>query len=290
MAQEDAVRAIAIPDFARYRVEPDEEVRLADLDSADTAGYEREEALEELEELQSRIADLQEKLYAEEERSVLVAVQGIDAAGKDSSVKHAFREANPQGTRVYTFKQPTRDELAHDFLWRYHKATPPDGMIHVFNRSHYEDVIVVRVKDLAPEELWRSRYDSINDFERMLVREGTTLLKLFLHVSREEQLERFRERKERPDKHWKFSLSDVQERRHWDDYQRAYEDALNLTSTEWAPWYAVPSDRKWFRNLVVARLVTATLEALDPRYPEPTEDLRSLRLEELEADKSDSSR
>jgi PPK2 family polyphosphate:nucleotide phosphotransferase len=279
-----------LADFARYRVEPGEPFRLADHDPADTAGLDDAVVHDEQAGLSERITDLQERLFAEEKRALLIVLQGIDAAGKDGTVKHVLRGTNPSGVRVHSFKEPTNDELAHDFLWRYHQATPANGMIGVFNRSHYEDVLVVRVKDLAPEALWRSRYDSINDFERMLVREGTTLLKVFLHVSREEQLERFRERKERPDKHWKFSLSDVQERRHWDDYQRAYEDALNLTSTDWAPWYAVPSDRKWFRNLVVARLVTATLEALDPRYPEPTEDLRELRLEELDAESSDSSR
>jgi PPK2 family polyphosphate:nucleotide phosphotransferase len=183
---------------------------------------------------------------------------------------------------VYTFKEPTPEERAHDFLWRYHRDTPARGMIHVFNRSHYEDVLVVRVKQLIEEERWRSRYESINDFERMLVREGTTILKFFLHISKDCQLERFRERLERPDKHYKFSSSDVRERRNWDAYQRAYEDALRLTSTEWAPWYMVPSDHKWFRNLVVARAVAGTLDAMDPQWPEPEEDLEAFAAEELD--------
>src|SRR3954454_22208813 len=248
----------------RYRVEPGSRIRLADHDTTDTGGLSGPDEAE-FRSLAERIADLQARLYAEESRAVLVVLQGIDAAGKDSSVKHVFRGTNPQGVRVYTFKEPTAEEAAHDFLWRYHTDAPPDGMIHVFNRSHYEDVLVVRVKQLIAEERWRSRYDSINDFERMLAREGTTIVKCFLHISKEAQLERFRERLEREDKHYKFSANDVRERRHWDDYQAAYEDAVKFTSTEWAPWYVVPSDHKWFRNLVVARVVAATLKAMDPK-------------------------
>jgi PPK2 family polyphosphate:nucleotide phosphotransferase len=268
VASTNPVEAPRIADFARYRVEPGESIALAGHDPGDTGDYGTpEEAETELGALVERIAGLQERLYAEEQRAVLVVLQGIDAAGKDSTVKHVFREANPQGCRVYAFKQPSREEQAHDFLWRYHQDTPAAGMIHVFNRSHYEDVLVVRVHGLEDERVWRSRYDSINDFERMLVREGTTVLKFFLHISKEEQLRKFHERLEREDKHWKFSASDVKERRRWEDYERAYEDALNCTSTPWAPWYMVPADHRWYRNLVVARIVSATLEALDPRYP-----------------------
>src|ERR687896_545693 len=237
---------------------------LADLDTGDT-GTDTDDS--ELPALVERIADLQARLYAEEKQSLLVVLQGIDAAGKDSTVAHVFRGTNPQGCRVYSFKEPSNDEAAHDFLWRYHLHTPARGMIHVFNRSHYEDVLVVRVKDLAPEELWRSRYDSINDFERMLVREGTTILKFFLHLSKEEQLEKFRERLERTDKYWKWSDNDMKERERWDDYQRAYEEAVNATSTPWAPWYVVPADHRRFRNYVVARLIAATLSAMNPRFP-----------------------
>jgi PPK2 family polyphosphate:nucleotide phosphotransferase len=263
------VEAPRIPDFARHRVEPDERFTLADHDPGETGGYgSEEETREELDGLVRRIADLQERLYAEERRSVLVVLQGTDAAGKDSTIKRVFRETNPQGCRVYSFKQPSSEESAHDFLWRYHPHAPAAGMIHVFNRSHYEDVLVVRVKDLAPEARWRSRYDSINDFERMLVREGTTILKFFLHISKAEQGRKFAERLERRDKHWKFSASDLEERGRWDEYQRAYEDALDCTSTGWAPWYAVPSDHRWYRNLVVARVVAGTLDRLDPQFPE----------------------
>jgi PPK2 family polyphosphate:nucleotide phosphotransferase len=271
------------PVSALYRVEPQTKVRLADQDPADTGTYEdADEAREELAELVEQIADLQARLYAEDERSLLVVLQGIDAAGKDSSVKHVFRGTNPQGVRVYSFKEPSNEEAAHDFLWRYHQHTPGKGMIHVFNRSHYEDVLVVRVKHLVPEERWRSRYDSINDFERMLAREGTTIVKFFLHISKDAQMDRFRERLEREDKHYKFSANDVRERRNWDAYQEAYEEALNHTSTEWAPWYMVPSDHKWYRNLVVARTVATVLEEMDPRWPEPEVDLESFAAGELD--------
>jgi PPK2 family polyphosphate:nucleotide phosphotransferase len=277
------VTAVLAPDFARYRVEPGEDVDLADHDTADTGGFDDpDEARAELVGLTERIADLQARLYAEEQRALLVVLQGIDAAGKDSTVAHVFRGVNPQGCRVYEFKQPSSEESAHDFLWRYHQDTPARGMIHVFNRSHYEDVLVVRVKGLVEEERWRSRYDSINDFERMLVREGTTVLKFFLHISKECQLERFRERLEREDKHYKFSSNDVRERRHWDDYQRAYRDMLAETSTPWAPWYVVPSDHKWFRNYVVARTVAGTLDALHPVWPEPAEELERFAESELD--------
>ena len=281
---DDQVRAPSVPDYARYRVEPEDTIALADLDSGDTGTYSGKEETEgELAGYVDRIADLQARLYAEERRSLLVVLQGIDAAGKDSTVSHVFRGTNPQGVRVYTFKEPSSEEASHDFLWRYHQATPAAGMIHVFNRSHYEDVLVTRVKDLVPEDVWRPRYDSIDDFERMLVREGTTILKFFLHISKDAQLERFRERLELERKHYKFSANDVRERRNWDEYQRAYEDAVNATSTPWAPWYVVPSDHKWYRNLVVARTVAGTLEAMDPQWPEPDEDVERFALEELDA-------
>jgi PPK2 family polyphosphate:nucleotide phosphotransferase len=254
-------------------------MRLADFDTADT-GDDTDDS--ELPGLVERIADLQARLYAEEQKALLVVLQGIDAAGKDSSVSHVFRGTNPQGVRVLSFKEPSNEELAHDFLWRYHQHTPGYGMIHVFNRSHYEDVLVVRVKGLVEEERWRSRYDSINDFERMLAREGTTILKCFLHISKDAQLERFQERLEREDKHYKFSANDVRERRNWDAYQEAYEEALRHTSTEWAPWYMIPSDHKWYRNLVIARAVAGVLEEMDPRWPEPEEDLERFAAEELD--------
>ena len=276
------VHAPELPDFARYRVEPGEHFFIAAHDAADLDSFDdRDEVVTQFDGLVTQVADFQERLYAEEKRSLLLVLQGIDAAGKDGTVKHVLRGTNPSGVRVYSFRQPTSEEAAHDFLWRYHHATPADGMIHVFNRSHYEDVLVVRVKDLAPEELWRSRYDSINDFERMLVREGTTILKFFLHISRERQLEKFRERLERPRKYWKWSDNDIKEREHWDEYQRAYEDAINATSTPWAPWYIVPADHRWFRNYVVARVLAAMLGAMNPQFPEPPDEVKAFAEREL---------
>jgi PPK2 family polyphosphate:nucleotide phosphotransferase len=269
-----------VADFARYRA--DEAIRLADYDTTDSDDVTREEARSELASLVARIAELQARLYAEEARAVLVVLQGIDAAGKDSTVKHVFSGSNPQGVRVYSYKEPTPEEAAHDFLWRYHADVPALGMIHVFNRSHYEDVLVVRVKELVEEERWRSRYDSINDFERILARERCVVVKFFLHISKEAQLERFRERLEREDKHYKFSANDVRERRNWDAYQEAYEEALRHTSTDWAPWYMIPSDHKWFRNLLIARAVAGVLEGMNPQWPEPEEDLERFAAEELD--------
>src|SRR5215207_3979101 len=277
------VETPALPDFARYRVEPGEPFSLAAHDPADTGGLSGpDEVTREYELLHDRIADLQDRLYAEEKQSLLIVLQGIDAAGKDGTVKHVLRGTNPSGVTVRSFKEPSSEELAHDFLWRYHHATPADGMIGVFNRSHYEDVLVVRVKDLAPEPLWRSRYDSINDFERMLVREGTTILKFFLHISKAEQLEKFRERLARPDKYFKWSDNDIKERARWDDYQRAYEDAVNATSTPWAPWYVIPADHRWYRNYVIARILAGALQTMDPRYPEPPDDVKAFAEEELQ--------
>jgi PPK2 family polyphosphate:nucleotide phosphotransferase len=275
------VAAPQLADFARYRVEPGEPFRLADHDPADTAGLDDAVVREEQAALSRRITELQERLYAEEERALLIVLQGIDAAGKDGTIKHVLRGTNPSGVRVHSFKQPTNDERAHDFLWRYHQATPANGMIGVFNRSHYEDVLVVRVKDLAPEPLWRSRYDSINDFERMLVREGTTILKFFLHLSKDEQLEKFRERLEREEKYWKWSDNDMKEREHWDAYQRAYEEAIDATSTPWAPWYVIPADHRWVRNYVIARVLAGTLSAMNPRFPEPPAEVRRFAQREL---------
>src|SRR5215207_821382 len=276
------VEAPQLADFARYRVEPGEDFALADHDPSDTGGLPGpDDVAREYEDLGGQIADLQERLYAEEKRSLLVVLQGIDAAGKDGAVKHVLRGTNPTGVRVYSFKEPSSEELAHDFLWRYHQDTPADGMIHVFNRSHYEDVLVVRVKELAPEELWRSRYDSINDFERMLVREGTTIVKCLLHISKKEQLDKFRERLEAPEKYWKWSENDLKERERWDDYQQAYEEAVSATSTPWAPWYVVPADHRWYRNYVIARVLAGTLHAMDPRFPEPPEDVKRFAEDEL---------
>ena len=256
-------------EFERYRVRPSEEVSLNGLDPADSGAFDKskEEGLEASGRLCEKIGRLQELLYAGHQHKVLVVLQGMDTSGKDGVIRHVFQGANPQGVKVHAFKQPTAEELDHDFLWRVHGRVPGKGELTLFNRSHYEDVLVVRVHGLVPPEVWKSRYDSINAFEEMLVREGTTILKFFLHVSKEEQERRLRERLDDPDKRWKFSPGDLPERRLWAEYRKAYEDVLSRTSTDRAPWYVIPSDRKWYRNLAVASILVEALEALDMKYP-----------------------
>ena len=258
------------PDQPRYRVDPDHPIRLAAVSPGETEGYESEgDVGKELSGHRKRIADLQERLYAEQRQSLLIVLQAMDTGGKDGAIKHVFRGVNPQGCRVWSFKAPSAEERAQDFLWRYHRRTPARGMITIFNRSHYEDVLVVRVKKLVPEDVWRARYDAIRDFERALAREHVVVLKFFLHISKQEQKRRLQARLDNPDKHWKFSAGDIAERALWDDYQQAFEDALNETSRPYAPWYVVPADKKWFRNLVIARTIADTLQAMAPQFPPP---------------------
>ena len=211
--------------------------------------------------------ELQFQLYAEQKRSLLICLQAPDAGGKDGVVRHVIGSMNPQGCRVVPFKQPTAEELAHDFLWRIEKQTPRQGEVVIFNRSHYEDVIVVRVHDLVPKKVWSQRYEQINDFERRLVANGTHILKFFLHISKEEQLERFKDRLDDPARHWKISEADYSERKHWDDYETAYEDAISKCSTEAAPWFVIPSDHKWFRNLAISRIIVETMENMGIKIP-----------------------
>jgi PPK2 family polyphosphate:nucleotide phosphotransferase len=233
----------------------------------------KNEAKEALEALTGELEALQELLYAERKHKLLVVLQGMDTSGKDGTIRHVFEGVNPQGVRVASFKVPTPIELDHDYLWRVHLQTPGRGEVVIFNRSHYEDVLVVRVHQLVPEEVWKRRYDQINAFERLLADEGTTILKFFLHISLDEQKRRLQERLDDPTKHWKFATGDLAERKLWSAYQEAYEDALGKTSTEWAPWYIVPADRKWFRNLVIASVIVETLKGLKMSYPQPAEDL-----------------
>ncbi|MDQ4044772.1 MAG: polyphosphate kinase 2 family protein [Chloroflexota bacterium] len=232
----------------------------------------------ELKVLRKRLQALQERLYAEHKQSLLIIFQATDTGGKDSTTRRVFRGVNPQGVRVWSFKQPSAEELDHDFLWRYHDHTPAKGMISIFNRSHYEDVLIVRVKELVPEEVWQDRYEHINAFERLLTDSGTRILKFFLDISREEQRERLQDRLDKPDKHWKFHASDLADREHWDDYQQAYEAMIRRTSTEQAPWYVVPANRKWYRDLVVARAIVETLEEMDPQFPPPEEGLDKIEI------------
>jgi PPK2 family polyphosphate:nucleotide phosphotransferase len=218
-------------------------------------------------------------LWAEASQSLLVVLQALDAGGKDGTISHVFQGVNPQGARVTAFKAPTSVELAHDFLWRAHQAVPAKGEIGIFNRSHYEDVLVVRVRGLVPESVWRPRYEAINAFERQLTESGTTIVKLWLHISLDEQRERLLDRAERPDKRWKFRAEDLVERQHWDAYQVAANEMLARTSTEWAPWYVLPANHKWYRNWAVSEILIDALQAMDPHYP-PSPDLGPA-LEEL---------
>ena len=249
-------------------VAPGRRFDLAEVDANADGGLDKDWAKAALATERARIQALQEKLYAERQRSLLVVFQAIDTGGKDGTIRAVFEGVNPQGCSVASFKVPSIEERDHDFLWRYHQRTPARGMIGVFNRSHYEDVLVVRVKDLVPEPVWRARYGLINDFERLLTESGTHILKFFLHISKDEQKERLEARIADPEKHWKFDPADLVERKSWDAYQEAFSDALTQCSTPRALWYVVPADRKWFRNLVIARTIADTLEAMDPRFPE----------------------
>jgi PPK2 family polyphosphate:nucleotide phosphotransferase len=254
----------------RFLVRPGTQVRLANYDPGYSGDYaKKSETKEELERNVERLRELQRVLWAEGKHALLIVLQALDAGGKDGTIRHVFRGVNPQGCQVTGFKVPTEEELDHDFLWRVHKATPRRGYIGIFNRSHYEDVLVVRVRDLAPESVWQQRYEQINQFERLLADTGTTMLKFFLYISKEEQKERFEARLQDPRKNWKFSMGDVENRSYWEDYLRAYEDALSRCSTPWAPWYIIPANRKWYRNLVVSQIIVETLEKLDMRYPPP---------------------
>ena len=256
------------PNYPLYRVRPGQPIVLADLDPNASEDYgKKKHAEDELEKQRDRLQNLQERLYAEHKRSLLIVLQAIDTGGKVSTIKHVFGGVNPQGCQVWSFKQPSEEELGHDFLWRYHQRTPQRGMMSIFNRSHYEDVLIVRVKQLVPEEVWRKRYHLINEFEHMLTLSNTTVIKFFLHISKDEQKRRLESRLEDPNKHWKFSSSDLKERLLWDDYQAAFEDAINDCSTTYAPWYVVPANKKWYRNLVIARTIADTLEAMNPQYP-----------------------
>ena len=263
----------------RTLVEPGSKVDLSDHAPDDDLGLDREDAEAEVADLAVTLADLGTRLAANHRQALLVVLQGMDASGKDGAVKHVLGAFNPMGLQVTSFKAPTATELAHDFLWRVHAACPPRGMVGIFNRSHYEDVLVVRVEGLVPEDVWKARYDAINAFERSLVAEGTTIVKLHLHISPAEQAERFRERLADPSKNWKFSPDDLEKRKKWDAYMEAYRVMLERTSTEWAPWYVVPADRKWVRNWVASKAIERALDGLHLEYPELPEAIRDLKVE-----------
>jgi PPK2 family polyphosphate:nucleotide phosphotransferase len=258
------------------RVEPDKQIRLRRVDPSETYGRQKATATPELGHDLVRLGELQDRLWAEASRSVLVVLQGIDGAGKDGTIRHVMSAFNPEGCSVTAFKVPTEFEAAHDFLWREHTRTPPKGEIGIFNRSHYENVLVVRVHKLVPRRVWFGRYEHINAWERMLADEGTTIVKFLLHIDKDEQRARLEGRLDDPKKRWKFHPDDLEERALWDQYLRAFEDCLKRTSTQWAPWYLIPANRKWFRNLAVAQILGDVLADLRPRYPKPVADLSSV--------------
>jgi PPK2 family polyphosphate:nucleotide phosphotransferase len=263
----------------RFRVPPDTKVRLADFDPDDTAGFDKGgKAHERLEKNIARMADLEYRLYAEGRRAVLIILQGMDAAGKDGTVRHVMTGLNPQSCRVTSFKVPSAEEAAHDFLWRVHKAVPARGEIGIFNRSQYEDVLVARVHELVPKSVWSARYGQINAFEKLLGQDGVTILKFFLHISKKEQLARLDQRLKDPNRNWKISPADFQERKLWNDYVTAYEAVLSRCSTSTAPWFVIPANKKWFRNLAVSQIIVETLEHMDPKFPKPSVDLSKIKV------------
>jgi PPK2 family polyphosphate:nucleotide phosphotransferase len=264
----------------RFKVAPGARIKLKDIDPGFKDRHENhKDAAAEIEIYQQKLRELQQLLYAERRRSLLICLQAMDTGGKDGTINHVLAGMNPQGCRVASFRQPSPEEAAHDFLWRVHRAAPARGEVVIFNRSHYEDVLVVRVHGLVPKDIWSRRYDRINEFEKGLVDHDTHILKFFLHISKEEQLTRFKQRLDDPAKQWKISESDYSERKFWDDYLEAYEDALSRCSTDHAPWFVIPADHKWFRNLAVARIIAEHMEGMNMNYPKPKLDLEHIRRE-----------
>lgn len=272
-----------MPDVSKLRdqlrVKPDSNFRLADHDPDATHGWNKAQAVRATEALDDKLFELQDKLWAQEKHAVLVVLQGIDASGKDGTIRRVMTAFNPQGCTVASFKVPTAEEAAHDFLWRIHKHTPGKGEITIFNRSHYEQVLVVRVHNLEPRSVWSKHYDQIRDFEKELAENGTTIVKFFLHISRDEQRQRFQERYDMPRKRWKFSMGDLEERKLWDKYMAAYHDAIERTSTQLAPWYVIPANRNWMRNLAVSSILAETMADLRPAYPPEPELPKNLVIE-----------
>jgi PPK2 family polyphosphate:nucleotide phosphotransferase len=264
-----------------YLVRPGRKFRLKDVRTDDTGPFkDKSEAERHVEKNRERIDELQEQLYAEDKHTLLIVFQAIDAGGKDGAIRYVFTGVNPQGCSVTSFKRPSELEAAHDFLWRVHSAVPPRRMIGIFNRSHYESVLVERVKGLVPKKVWSKRYGQINDFERMLAEDqGVTILKFFLHISKDEQKRRFQKRLDNPNKRWKFNPADLEERKLWDDYQDAFQDMLEKCSTDCAPWYVVPADKKWFRNWVLSETIVKTMESLDMKSPPSPPGLDKIRID-----------
>ena len=266
-----------------FKVAPGKKIKLKDYDPQHSAGLDKQQGQEQFAKLNAELDVLQEDLYAAGTHSVLMILQGMDTSGKDGAIRNVLLNVNPQGCRIESFKVPTEEELAHDFLWRVHRVTPRTGMLTVFNRSHYEDVLVVRVHKLVPKAVWQARYDQINDFERMLAANRTIILKFFLHISKEEQEERLLAREQELEKAWKLSAGDWREREHWDEYQKAYEDALSRCNTEAAPWHIVPANRKWYRNLAISETLVDTLMSYRDEWRAKLQEMSDAGRAELEA-------
>jgi PPK2 family polyphosphate:nucleotide phosphotransferase len=265
----------------RYWVKPGSKVDFSKFDSGEKSLFDgdgKSEFEPQFKILQDQLQELQKMLYAQNKHKILVVIQAMDTGGKDGCIKHVFSHIDPQGIHVRSFKKPTEEELSHDFLWRVHSKVPHRGQLVIFNRSHYEDIIAVRVKKLFPEQVWKRRQRHVVDFERMLAEEGTTIVKIFLHISKDEQKQRLESRLENPIKHWKFNPDDLSDRARWDDFMEAYEDVMSKTSTEFAPWFIVPADRKWYRNLCVARIMLDTMKALDMKLPDIDWDPKSIQI------------
>jgi PPK2 family polyphosphate:nucleotide phosphotransferase len=265
----------------RYLVKPGKKVSLSDWDANDTSAFQggREQARLEVEKLNKRLEELQEVLYAEHKHKILIVLQAMDAGGKDGVIRHVFEGVNPLGARAVNFKEPVGEELDHDYLWRIHRRVPAKGELVIFNRSHYEEVLVARVHKLVPPDVWKKRFDQINDFEQMLAENETTILKFYLHIDSAEQKKRLQARLDNPNKHWKFRRGDLEDRKLWPEYMRAYEDVLNKTSTEYAPWVVVPANHKWYRDFVISTILVDALEGLQMKYPQPEEDLSGIVIE-----------
>ena len=260
-----------------FRITPGDHIRLRDFNPSFKGHYQKQEALEKIEKLRQKMGDFQQRLFAERKRSLLIVLQALDAGGKDGVIKHVIGSMNPEGCHVANFKEPTQQELAHNFLWRIEAQTPAKGEVAIFNRSHYEDVLIVRVHNLVPKSVWSQRYDQINDFERRLTQNGTLILKFFLHISKEEQLQRFEQRLDDPPKRWKISEADYTEREYWDDYLRAYEDAFARCNTDETPWFVIPADYKWFRDLAISEIIVSTMDGMNFQIPQPTVDIEEIR-------------
>ena len=263
-----------------HLIPPGEKINIKDLETEGKKLHDdRKKAEKECKELREEMIELQNRLYAEGKQSLLVVFQAMDAGGNDGTIRKVFSGVNPQGVRVHSFKAPTKKELAHDYLWRVHKVVPAKGMIGVFNRSHYEDVLVVRVENIVPEPVWQKRYEQINEFEQLLSENGTRILKFFLNISPDEQKSRFQDRLDEPEKNWKFSIDDLAKRKKWDVYMEAYQAVLQNCSTEAGAWYAIPSDQKWYRNLAITKTIVKTLKDMDPQYPDQKDDLSNVVVE-----------